>query len=139
MPILLVLYLTIMHFFSTIINLKKCSLSYKNYPLNGFPSLFSFYFGKLGFRKKVKRQEYPQFIFGDALPDAPELAARGKYKVGVRTLDFHQSPTSRCFKNQRWHSPHFMIRPLKVEVWYPALLKTKEIEVVQYNDCTRPS
>ena len=28
------------------------------------------------------------FVYGDALPDAPELSARGSYKVGVRTLEF---------------------------------------------------
>ena len=28
------------------------------------------------------------FVYGDALPDAPELAPRGEYKIGVRTLDF---------------------------------------------------
>ena len=27
------------------------------------------------------------FVYGDALPDAPELAARGAYQVGVRTLE----------------------------------------------------
>jgi hypothetical protein len=27
------------------------------------------------------------FIYGDLLPDAPELASRGEYTVGVQTLD----------------------------------------------------
>ena len=29
----------------------------------------------------------PNFIVGDALPSAPELAPRGKYAVGVRTME----------------------------------------------------
>ncbi len=29
----------------------------------------------------------PNFIVGDALPSAPELAPRGKYSVGVRTIE----------------------------------------------------
>jgi len=34
-------------------------------------------------------QEKPEtFIYGDLLPDAPELAARGIYGVGVRTMEF---------------------------------------------------
>ena len=28
------------------------------------------------------------FIYGDALPDAPVLAARGEYPVGVRTMEW---------------------------------------------------
>ncbi len=28
------------------------------------------------------------FIYGDALPDAPELAMRGDFPVGVRTMEF---------------------------------------------------
>ena len=27
------------------------------------------------------------FLYGDALPDAPELAPRGAYTIGVRTLN----------------------------------------------------
>ena len=33
-------------------------------------------------------QKETSFVYGDALPDAPELSARGSYKVGVRTLEF---------------------------------------------------
>ena len=28
-----------------------------------------------------------RFVFGDPLPDAPELAARGPHQVGVRTVE----------------------------------------------------
>ena len=31
--------------------------------------------------------ESDSFVFGDTLPDAPELAARGPYGVGVRTVE----------------------------------------------------
>jgi len=33
----------------------------------------------------ITAQEQPQsFLYGDALPDAPELAARGDFKVGLK-------------------------------------------------------
>ncbi len=84
------------------------------------------------------------FIFGDALPDAPELAARGAYPVGVRTLDFINNNQVDVLKSKEGVDPLYN-RPLKVEVWYPAVLKQGEKEIVtydqvmgQFNDPKRP-
>ena len=84
------------------------------------------------------------FIFGDALPDAPELALRGTYPVGVRTLDFINNNQVDVLKSKEGVDPLYN-RPLKVEVWYPAVLKQGEKEIVtydqvmgQFNDPKRP-
>lgn len=55
--------------------------------------------------------------------DAPELAARGKYSVGVRTLDIvHQGqPDILNFDRGTAKAPLYD-RPLKIEVWYPATI-----------------
>lgn len=74
-----------------------------------------------------------EFIFGDALPDAPELAARGKYKVGVTTLELVNKNQIDVLNAKSGLSPLYD-RPLKVEVWYPAELKSNEIESVIYSD-----
>ncbi len=84
------------------------------------------------------------FIFGDALPDAPELSARGEFKVGVRTLEFLNKGQVDVLKSKDGVDPLYD-RPLKVEVWYPALLGGSGKELVTYdqvmgqlNDPKRP-
>lgn len=74
-----------------------------------------------------------EFIFGDALPDAPELSARGKYKVGVRTIEIINKNQIDVLKAQSGIAPLYD-RPLKLEIWYPADLQTTENELVTYND-----
>lgn len=74
-----------------------------------------------------------EFIFGDALPDAPELSTRGKYKVGVSTLELVNKNQIDVLNAKSGLSPLYD-RPLKVEVWYPAELKSNEIESVIYSD-----
>ncbi len=85
-----------------------------------------------------------QFIVGDALPDAPELAVRGDYKVGVRTMNFVNREQINVLKSKAGVDP-FYDRPLKVEVWYPALVPVGKNELSTYqdflgaaNDSTRP-
>lgn len=73
-----------------------------------------------------------QFIFGDALPDAPELSARGTYKVGVRTLEFVNKGQIDILKRKDNRDPVYD-RPLKVEVWYPAILPDGTKELVTYD------
>ena len=55
--------------------------------------------------------------------DAPELAARGKYSVGVRTVDLVHAgqPDILNFDKASGKAPLYD-RPLKVEVWYPATI-----------------
>ena len=74
-----------------------------------------------------------EFIYGDALPDAPELAVRGKYKVGVQTLELVNKAQIDVLNAKSGISPLYD-RPLKLEVWYPAQLQANEIESVVYND-----
>ena len=73
------------------------------------------------------------FINGDTLPDAPELAHRGEYKVGVRTLDFVNKAQINVLKSKDGVDPLYD-RPLKAEVWYPAILPAGKVELTTYQD-----
>jgi len=74
----------------------------------------------------------PSFIIGDALPDAPELSARGDYKVGVRTLELiHKNQVD--ILNSKAGADPLYDRHLKIEVWYPAIIPQGKTEVVTYN------
>jgi predicted dienelactone hydrolase len=73
------------------------------------------------------------FVYGDALPDAPELSARGSYAVGVRTLDFVNKGQADVLNSKNGIDPIYD-RPLKVEVWYPAQLAEGAQETVIYNE-----
>ncbi|MEM9928739.1 MAG: dienelactone hydrolase [Bacteroidota bacterium] len=83
-----------------------------------------------------------QFIYGDLLPDAPALAARGEYAVGVRTLTLTNPDQPHIVAAKDGKIPTYD-RPLTVEVWYPAEAQTDAIikypEVMgQSSDTTRP-
>lgn len=73
------------------------------------------------------------FVYGDALPDAPELASRGEFKVGVRTLDFVNKGQIDVLKSKGGIDPTYD-RPIKVEVWYPANLPEGTKESVVYDE-----
>ncbi len=62
-----------------------------------------------------------EFLYGDPLPDAPELSARGKYQVGVQTLNFVNKDQIDILNSKEGKDPLYD-RPLTVEVWYPAAL-----------------
>jgi hypothetical protein len=49
--------------------------------------LFSIYLQMFPLSPTLAQASGELFMVGDALPDAPELAPRGAYKVGVRTID----------------------------------------------------
>jgi predicted dienelactone hydrolase len=74
-----------------------------------------------------------EFVVGDALPDAPELSARGTYKVGVQTLDFVNKGQVDVLKSKDGVDALYD-RPLKVEVWYPAIIGENEKESVVYDE-----
>lgn len=71
-------------------------------------------------------QLYPR-ITSEVLPD---LAAKGNYNVGVKTLDLvnpgQLNPATQALED----------RSIKVEVWYPAA-KTAQVELTSYTDETR--
>jgi predicted dienelactone hydrolase len=94
--------------------------------------------------KTTLQAQKTDYVFGDAMPDAPELAPRGEYKVGVRTLEFVHKGQVDILKSKAGVDPLYD-RPLKVEVWYPANLAENEKESVRYdqvfgvsNDPKRP-
>ncbi|MEO0331217.1 MAG: dienelactone hydrolase [Bacteroidota bacterium] len=73
------------------------------------------------------------FIYGDLLPDAPELAARGDFSVGVQTVDLlHKDQVDILNYNPGQDSLYD--RKLKVEVWYPAQLAEEQKELVVYDE-----
>jgi predicted dienelactone hydrolase len=74
-----------------------------------------------------------QFIYGDALPDAPELSARGDYKVGVRTVTFTNKNQPDILNVSKGVAPLYD-RELTVEIWYPANLKDGENALTMYDE-----
>jgi predicted dienelactone hydrolase len=65
--------------------------------------------------------------------DAPELAARGKFAVGVRTLELvHPAqPDILHFDREANRAPLYD-RPLTVDIWYPATLPAGAREHTEY-------
>ncbi len=92
---------------------------------------FSLFISPVLFTEKTFSQD--TFVYGDALPDAPELAPRGEFKVGVRTLDFVNKGQIDVLKSKGGIDPTYD-RPLKVEVWYPANLPDVTKESVIYDE-----
>ena len=73
------------------------------------------------------------FIYGDLLPDAPELSARGTYGVGVQTLDLVNKNQIDILNYEKGKDSLYD-RPLKIEVWYPAEISKAEDELVTYEE-----
>lgn len=75
-----------------------------------------------------------QDYFGDTRPDAPELAARGPAKVGVRTLSAeHRDQLDVLRVTEATPNPR-TTRQLTLEVWYPAALANGQAEHTVYTD-----
>ncbi len=74
------------------------------------------------------------FVFGDLLPTAPELAARGDYAVGVQMLELVDAGRVDILSANADNPAPLYDRPLTVEVWYPATLADGEAEFVEYTD-----
>ena len=81
----------------------------------------------------LNAQTNDEFIVGDALPDAPELSARGPYKIGVQTLDLVNKGQIDVLKSKDGIDPLYD-RPLKIEVWYPAIVPVGTPERVVYDE-----
>ncbi|GAB5551969.1 MAG: hypothetical protein Sapg2KO_15600 [Saprospiraceae bacterium] len=78
-------------------------------------------------------ENMPAFIFGDALPDAPELAPRGDYPIGVRTLEV-VNPSQLDFAKAKEGKVPTYDRPLTLEVWYPAIIPEGQVALTEYTD-----
>ena len=75
------------------------------------------------------------FLPGDIRPDAPELAARGPYGVGVRTLHVTNPNQVDILRYSATNTDPRYDRPLTLEVWYPADVKgKKKEELATYSD-----
>ena len=74
-----------------------------------------------------------EFLYGDELPDAPQLAARGDYTVGVRTLQLtHKNQVD--ILNSKGGSDPTYDRPLTIEVWYPSEAPMEKNTTVVYEE-----
>jgi pimeloyl-ACP methyl ester carboxylesterase len=71
-------------------------------------------------------------VYGDLLPDAPALAARGEYSVGVQTLNL-VNPGQVDINNLSETNPDAVYdRPLTIDVWYPAIIPADAAELTTY-------
>tara|TARA_R110002074_G_scaffold149035_7_gene301333 strand:+ start:2255 stop:3559 length:1305 start_codon:yes stop_codon:yes gene_type:complete len=59
------------------------------------------------------------FLYGDQLPDAPELSARGEFNVGVQTINLVNKNQVDVLNSEEGKDPLYD-RPITIEVWYPA-------------------
>ncbi|TWI69366.1 platelet-activating factor acetylhydrolase isoform II [Pseudoduganella lurida] len=72
--------------------------------------------------------------FGDARPDAPELAARGPLAVGVRTQAVDHAGQLDILKATAGTPEPRYTRRLTLEVWYPAALASGQAQHTVYTD-----
>lgn len=73
------------------------------------------------------------FVNGDLLPNAPELAARGTYPVGVRTITVvHPAQVDVLHLKDGQHPLYD--RPLTLEIWYPARFPANKPALVMYEE-----
>ncbi|EAR02029.1 alpha/beta hydrolase family protein [Maribacter sp. HTCC2170] len=73
------------------------------------------------------------FLYGDPLPDAPELSKRGELSVGVRTIDLVNTGQVDILNSKEGNDPLYN-RNLKVEIWYPAQVETDVEAIVIYEE-----
>jgi len=72
------------------------------------------------------------FLIGDPLPDAPELAYRGDYSIGVRTVEVvHENQLDILNYSEDNPNPRYD-RPLTLEIWYPAEIPEDRKALVYY-------
>ena len=77
--------------------------------------------------------ETAPFVYGDLLPDAPELSARGSHAVGVQTLQLLDKDRLDVLNYEKGKDSLYD-RPLTVEIWYPATLTGGQKEWVTYDE-----
>jgi predicted dienelactone hydrolase len=89
---------------------------------------FSLFHGATG-----AAQEFPAVPFSVPPADAPDLAARGQWGVGVRTLDLvNPGQVDILHFDQASGKAPLYDRPLKIEIWYPATIPAGTVERVTY-------
>ncbi|MFK7811247.1 MAG: alpha/beta hydrolase family protein [Maribacter sp.] len=70
-----------------------------------------------------------EFLYGDPLPDAPELSARGDYQVGVRTMNLVNEGQVDILNSKEGKDPLYD-RHITIEMWYPADISADVASVV---------
>jgi predicted dienelactone hydrolase len=81
-----------------------------------------------------KHLKETDFFNGDARADAPELAYRGDYAVGVQTVDVVNHDEIDILNWSAAEPNPLYDRELTLEVWYPARLEKHDKEITTYHD-----
>ena len=94
-------------------------------------STFVFFFFSLadGYSQSAEKP----FIYGDPLPDAPELAVRGEHSVGVQTLELINENQVDILNSRKGNDTLYN-RPLTIEVWYPAEVASESSASIAYEE-----
>jgi predicted dienelactone hydrolase len=104
-------------------------MHYRSLLFQLFTSVFYFFSSVYCYSQSTEKP----FVYGDMLPDAPELAARGEYAVGVQTIDLlHENQID--ILNYGKSSDSLYDRPLKVEIWYPATSDAETGSLIAYDE-----
>jgi predicted dienelactone hydrolase len=74
------------------------------------------------------------FLIGDPMPDAPDLALRGEYKVGVKTLEIINKDQIDILSFRADNENPVYDRDLTLEIWYPAIIPEGRKEMTEYLD-----
>lgn len=74
-----------------------------------------------------------EFLYGDQLPDAPELSARGEHTVGVRTMQLVNKDQVDIL-NSKGGEDILYDRKLTIEVWYPSNIPQGVNPTIIYNE-----
>lgn len=85
-----------------------------------------------GLGMATAQEQTKAFLYGDALPDAPELSARGQYTVGVQTVNLINPAQVDVLNSAKGVDPLYD-RPLTIEVWYPAITD-ENAQPITYNE-----
>lgn len=105
------------------------SIAVRSHPLKAAKLLCVTLLGVLSFASAQT-----EFVFGDALPDAPELAVRGAYSVGVRTVEaVNPDQLNVLAVTPETPSPRYD-RPLTLEVFYPGTVPVGREALTTYRD-----
>ncbi len=78
-------------------------------------------------------QTAPSIYYSVPPADSPELSARGRYPVGVRTLELvHSNQIDILHFDKATGKAPLYDRPLKIEIWYPAIIPPGQQEQTVY-------
>ena len=121
-----------MHYFTALVVLSI--LSIKTYAVHECGSPHSKYNSVGHVDHGCNDLKETDFFYGDLRGDSPELATRGKYKVGVRTLQVsNPNQPDVLSSSESEQNPHYD-RELTIEVWYPAKLSESQKQITIYRD-----